>query len=292
MQTLAFRVAEIGFAVHGPLAAAELGVEDRLKAFLTEDAARGEDVSIRWEEGDPRPPVAGQVAFDPGRTWKMYRSAGDTRYLAHLDYRDRPGGHQGQALVEANPSWTDIRLVERRSGPEWQSLIGFGASELILRNRIVFVTGLLFHACGVDDRGRGLLVVGHSGSGKSTQSRLWAEQPDVTVLSDDRVAVRLDGSRPRIHGTPWGGDADFGTNDHAPLTAVVVLGQASENTLRPLPRENAAAELAARAFLPFWDASLMERALGVLERLIEQVPVYSLECRPEPDVIPLVRSVL
>ena len=32
--------------------------------------------------------------------------------------------------------------------------------------------------------------------------------------------------------------------------------------------------------------------MGTVERLAAEVPVYALDCRPEPDVIPLVRSVL
>jgi len=287
-----FHVADIRFAVHGPFSAAELGIRDRLNGFLTRASRGAEDVTIRWHEGDPGRTVRGEMTFDSGQTWTMYRSAGGERFIARLARRRQPGGGRRQALVEANPTWDRIRLVERRSGPKWQSLIGLGAGELILRNRILFLRGLVFHACGVDDAGRGILLVGHSGSGKSTQARLWAGTPGVTVLSDDRVAVRLDGLSPTIHGTPWGGDAGIAANRRAPLEAVLVLGQARDNSIRRLSKGEAVTELAVRAFLPFWDARLLEQALATVELLATKVPVYALACRPKPDVIPLVRSIL
>ena len=250
MTSVRYRIAGIQFAIHGPLSAGELGVQDRLKPFLESGSEGEEEVAIHWEEGDPGKPVEGEVVFDPGMIWKVYRSASGERFWARFHYPNATDGH-GRALLEATPGWDRIRITERWSEPPWQSLLSLGAGEVILRGRILFAPGIVCHAFAVEDEGRGFLFVGHSGAGKSTQAALWAARTNATVLSDDRVAVRMDGKGPSIHGTPWGGDADIATNHRAPLTAVFILGQAPQNSLRRLSPVESVPLLAVRSFLPF-----------------------------------------
>ena len=50
--------------------------------------------------------------------------------------------------------------------------------------------------------------------------------------------------------------------------------------------------LAPRSFLPYWDKSLMARAMANLNTILGSVPVYRLRNRAEKSNISLVRSVL
>ena len=135
----------------------------------------------------------------------------------------------------------------------WQSLLNIGAGELILRTAILFTGGLVFHASGLDDNGKGIVFVGHSGAGKSTQVGLWSQEPGVIAMNDDRIAVRVEANGAMCYGTPWGGTADIARNHAAPLSALIVLEQAPENAIQPLAPAAAASLLTARAFLPYWD---------------------------------------
>jgi hypothetical protein len=162
----------------------------------------------------------------------------------------------------------------------------------VFRTRILFAGGFVIHASGLDDNGRGILFTGYSGAGKSTQAALWSQFPGVVVMNDDRVAVRVEGDGAAVYGTPWAGEMNSPRNHNAPLSAVFILEQAPENSILRLPNEASAPVLLARSFLPYWDLALMGRALQILDALLDRVPVYLLRCRPEPSVIPLVRSVL
>ena len=128
--------------------------------------------------------------------------------------------------------------------------------------------------------------------GKSTQLGLWNHVPGVTAMNDDRIAVRPNANDAICYGTPWGGTAEIASNHQAPLSALILLEQASENKIQRLSPSTAAPLLLARAFLPYWDRSLMQRAFENLNVLLAHVPVYLLRCRPEPAVVSLVRSVL
>jgi hypothetical protein len=91
---------------------------------------------------------------------------------------------------------------------------------------------------------------------------------------------------------PWGGKARIVRDHHVPLSALILLEQAPENTIRRLSPGAAAPLLLARAFLPHWDRALMHRAMSNLDAVLARVPVYRLRCRPEPQAVSLVRSVL
>jgi hypothetical protein len=283
-------IAETLIDLTSPLSAAELGIEYRLGPFVGAPENPLARVALRWEESAAPPTPRGNLIYDPGSIWKVYREGTDC--FAAITYASQGRAAQAQAVLRANPSWDDMVLSEQRTSPKWQSLLNVGAGELILRTAILFTGGLVFHASALDDNGKGIVFIGHSGIGKSTQLDLWSREPGVIAMNDDRVAVRMQSRGAFCYGIPWSGKTDVARNHAAPLAALIVLEQAPENAIQPTPPAAAASLLAACAFLPYWDPSLMQRAMSNLNNILAHVPVYRLRCRPEKSVIPLVRSVL
>jgi hypothetical protein len=290
LHSIALSIADIRIDLTSPLSAAELGIEYRLGPFVGAPEDPLARVALRWEESLAPPTPRGDLIYDPGSIWKMYRDGTDT--YAAMTYANGGRAARPQSVLRANPGWDDLVLSEQRTSPKWQSLLNVGAGELLLRTAILFTGGLLFHSSGLDDNGKGIVFIGHSGVGKSTQLDLWSRQPGVIAMNDDRVAVRMQSGGASCYGVPWSGKADVARNHTAPLTALILLEQAPENAIQRMAPAAAAPALAACAFLPYWDSSLMQLAMSSLNALIERVPVYRLRCRPETAVIPLVRSVL
>jgi hypothetical protein len=282
--SISITIAGILLQVQSRLSAAEMGIEQRLGPFWGAPDHPVARVSLLWKESDNPPTPYGELIYDPGSIWKMYREGQD--YYAAIGYHGEVRG-----VLRANAAWDDLRLTEQRTGARWQSLLNIGAGELILRTKVLLTDGLMFHASGIDDNGHGVVFVGHSGAGKSTQLGLW-NFPGVFAMNDDRIAVRFNESGAMIYGTPWGGTADIARNHSAPLSALILLEQAPDNEIQQLSPSAAAPLLLARAFLPYWDPALMQRAVANLNALLARVPVYRLRCRPEPEVVSLVRSVL
>jgi hypothetical protein len=290
----AFRIAGLVLEVERGSPLADVGLPGSLAAFALKEAAGPIDISVRLEDAGclPALPPEDRV-YDPGEIWRVFRGRDGAAFAADIDYEGRESSRRPRARLMVDGTWSRARLVEIRGGGKpAPTMLTVGAGELLLRTRIIAAEGLVLHACGIDDNGRGLLIAGHSGEGKSTQAALWAAEAGVVVMNEDRVAARLSDGGAAVHGTPWGGSAGVALNHEAPLAAILLIEKAHANQLLPLPPAEAIALLAARAFLPWWDPALLSRALDVLERLVRRVPVFRLRCRPEPAVIPLVRAAL
>ncbi len=292
MYNIPITIADILIEVTSPLDATQLGIEAWLGPFLGAPKKPMACVALRWEESQAAPFPRGKMIYDSGSIWRMYRAGQD--FYAAITYHDGGRAARAQCVLCANAAWDDLTLTEQRTGTAWRSLLNIGAGELLLRTKILFSDGLVFHASGIDDNGHGIVFVGHSGAGKSTQVGLWSNVPGVIAINDDRIAVRVTATGAMCYGIPWSGHANIRRNHAAPLSALILLEQAPENEIQPLSPIAAAPLLLAYsfAFLPYWDQSLMQRALTNLDAILARVPVYRLCCRPEPTVIPLVRSVL
>jgi hypothetical protein len=290
MHRIPVTIANILIEIKTPYSASEMGIEKRLGGFMGEPDDPVSAVSIVWEESAGEPVPMGEMIYDPGEIWQMYRHDGN--YYAAINYlSDHVAGGSG-GVLRSNSTWDTFTLTEPKNGANWESVLNIGASELVLRTKILFDDGLVFHACGVDDNGRGIVFSGHSGAGKSTLARLWTSVSGVIGMNDDRIAIRADKIGPICYGTPWGGQSEIARNHSSPLSAIFLVEQALENNIKILSPSVSAPMLLARAFLPYWDRDLMERALANMNRILRTTPVYLLRCRPEAEVIPLVRSIL
>ncbi|HPF70670.1 MAG TPA: hypothetical protein PLQ13_08385 [Candidatus Krumholzibacteria bacterium] len=130
----------------------------------------------------------------------------------------------------------------------------------------------LVHAAGIARGGDGYLFVGPSGAGKSTVAGLSAHH---RVLNDEMNLVELEGPRAVLVGTPFNAFFDGKVEGSAPLTAVLLLEQASAHALLPANPAQAAADLAAQVAPPVGlgdpvplgtRAAMLELALAILER--------------------------
>ena len=162
--------------------------------------------------------------------------------------------------------------------------------ELIFTNLLSRRNGVELHGCGVVDDDEGLLFLGFSGAGKSTLARLWRRHPDATILSDDRIILRVRGGRVMMHGTPWHGDEALVAKGPVPLSRLFFLHQGPECTMRPCAGSEAVASMFARCFAPFHCADAIAGTLATLEQTVGLVPCADLWFTPDDAAIDFIRA--
>lgn len=142
---------------------------------------------------------------------------------------------------------------------------------------------LLLHASVIENRGRGYLFLGRSGTGKSTHSRLWTRHiADSHLLNDDNPVLRLTpGGQPLVYGSPWSGKTPCYRNLGVPAAALVRLAQAPRNRITRLGDVPAYAAILPSCSCMKWDGAMAGAVHRTLCRLVSAVPVFRLECLPD-----------
>lgn len=145
--------------------------------------------------------------------------------------------------------------------------------------------GFYLHSSAVELGGRAYLFSGPSGMGKSTHTRLWQQifGDAAQVFNDDKPALRCQEGRWYAYGTPWCGKDGINQNKKVPLGAVCFLKQAGENRIRRLAPQAALAKIMGQTIHRMGSAENLDLMLSHLEKLVQMIPVYELENRPEPE---------
>ena len=243
------------------------------------------EVELRVGVLDSSMTAAGDLIFDSGAVWRMYREEAGYRIECHSEVFE-PGPYK---VARFDPSFTRGVILIR---PDILSLdlapLDYPLDELLLVNLLGRNRGVELHSCGViDEAGRGHLFVGMSGAGKSTTARLW-EGSSRGVVSDDRVIVREEDGAMWMYGTPWHGEAELSLAMRVPLADVYLLVQSPGNEIRTIPAAAAVARLFGCSFPPFYDAPSIDYTLRFLERLVRAVPVRELRFTRDRSVVDLV----
>lgn len=141
------------------------------------------------------------------------------------------------------------------------------------------------HTSTIVCRGKAVLFLGESGTGKSTHTRLWRENiEEATLVNDDSPIVRITDGQPWVWGSPWSGKTPCYKKECYPLAACVRLSQAPFNKIRRLAVAEAYASLHPSCPPAFsYDESLYDSICEVLNAILTNVPVYHLACLPDAD---------
>ncbi len=148
---------------------------------------------------------------------------------------------------------------------------------------------IAIHSSVIEYKGRGVLFLGESGTGKSTHTRLWRENIEgATLLNDDSPIVRIVDGETRVYGSPWSGKTPCYKSKHVPIAGFCRLSQAPHNAIRQL-----STIAAIGALLPSCppqyahDEQLQDAICRTLGDILRRVSAYHLECLPNSEAAKL-----
>ena len=148
------------------------------------------------------------------------------------------------------------------------------------------------HCSTVDAEGWGILFLGPSGIGKTTQAELWHTYRGAKIINGDIGFVQETKDAFLAWGTPWHGSSPYCENTFVPIRAMVVLKQAQTNHIRKLEGFEKVKEVSDSVFYPTWLENGMDLCLSVLDQLLCHIPVYELSCRPDEEAVRITEEVI
>ena len=146
--------------------------------------------------------------------------------------------------------------------------------------------GFLLHASAVVVDGKAYLFSAASGTGKSTHTSLWLQTfgNRAYILNDDKPALRCVDGKWYAYGTPWSGKYDINTNACVEVGGICFLRRGETNSIRPYTGAKAVFEFLQQTLRPKREDSRLV-IMELLNRLMESVPVWQLECNMDPEAV-------
>lgn len=152
--------------------------------------------------------------------------------------------------------------------------------------------GILLHASFIAYQDCAIVFTAPSGTGKSTQADLWVKHRGAELINGDRVCIRVTEEGVFAYGVPFAGSSKITKNKTLPLTAVICLEQAPETTIRRLKGFQAFRRIWEGCTLNPSNASDVTKVSGVVQRILEEVPVLLLACTPDETAITALEAIL
>lgn len=156
---------------------------------------------------------------------------------------------------------------------------------LVFAFRTAAFDTLEIHASVIKNGGKAYMFLAPSGTGKSTQSRMWLENiPGSTLLNDDNPVVRLnDKGELIVYGSPWSGKTPCYKNDSCPAGAFVKITRAPENSIRQLSIFEAYANLYSSSSGLKSDSAMADALHSTIEKAVCGVKSFELSCLPDAE---------
>lgn len=145
--------------------------------------------------------------------------------------------------------------------------------------------GFYLHSSSVAFEGKGYLFSAPSGTGKSTHTKLWHQTfgEEVKIFNDDKTPLRrLDGIW-YAYGAPWCGKDNININMKVPVAGICFLKQGTENRIRRLTQAEAVSKIISQTIRKFKKVENLDLLLSHVEKIVQEIPVFELENRPEPE---------
>ncbi|MEQ1352634.1 MAG: hypothetical protein ABLT11_01370 [Candidatus Acidiferrum sp.] len=271
-----------------------LELDPALREFAVQPSTPGNcDVNIRVSLIDQLPTPQRQPLFHSGGLWSLFEERRDQQDGYRLNFQRSFPGESPYKSVWFDRNFTTGHLqLSRLFFPQDRPVypLEYPLDEVLMIHRLACGQGLEVHAVGiVDEQGRGHLFLGHSGAGKSTTARLWLTQPNIRILSDDRIILRRRHGLIRMYGTPWHGDAGISSPHSAPVTNIYFLEQYRHNQILGMVPGFAVAEIFARSFVPRHCAQGLEFALSFIESVVREIPCNLFRFVPQQSAVEAIR---
>lgn len=279
MKTYDFSIAGLGIRLTAPW---EFPVTERFAPFLEKELARV-DLSVTLS-AVPTLPEAPKEGLSKGFSFEARRGR------ARLCYHKTAPDGEPFALTEYGSG--EVRLLVREGFEDHFSGLSALWNRIDMENVLTGHGRVLLHAALCERDGKGILFVGESGAGKSTQARLWQECRGWSVLNGDRAVLEKTDEGFVAHGSPWAGSSGIYQKKSARVALAAFPRKAAENRVLPLSDGEGFAALFPNIALGRTDAVATERAMELCESFVKRVPVVRLECRPDEGAVQALEEAL
>lgn len=190
-------------------------------------------------------------------------------------------------IMLVNEDWSKADIIKMEHPESFDAFTMQLFYTHAVRNHFIQV-----HSSLIEYKNSGVMFLGPSGIGKTTQAELWHQYLGALIINGDMVFVEDKGDEFIGWGTPWHGSSPYCENTSVPVKALVVLKQGKENRIRKLEGFEMVSEVSNNIIYPMWIEDGMDLCLETLDHLLTRVPVYELTNKADGDSVLMVKQVV
>jgi hypothetical protein len=229
---------------------------------------------------------------------KIYESPSEDLYITRYTVKD-PNVDTQIILVRGR---RDTKVYEMYLTKEyaWYFTDKFGISAyMAIDEALVNAGGFMLHASLIDAHGVGILFTAPSGTGKSTQAKLWEENRGAKILNGDRVMIRpvkAGNDSPEVkyfaYGSMFAGSSHIYINESVEIGAIVILSQNKENMIVSTSESQQFVKIYSESLVKPWNVEYQEKVIEAIERVVNNVKIISLACTPDVKAVETLEDVI
>lgn len=259
----------------------EITVTDRLQPFLTRGFNRA-DCVIKLNVTDTLPDISNN-ALCQGLDFYSY-----SQNQLSIFHCEKAESKPFAVTVFENDG--NVRLDVLKNFTHYFTGSSGIFNRIGMENLLQQYKGMLLHASFIKYDQKGILFIGPSGVGKSTQAGLWEKFMGAEIINGDRSVIRNTENGWFSYGSPYAGTSGIYINKNAPVTALVVLKKAGFNRITPLNPALALKYAYPEISIHRWDKNFVLRITDLFLEFASEIPVVLLECEPTKDSVLLLKE--
>ncbi len=124
------------------------------------------------------------------------------------------------------------------------------------------------------------------------QADLWCKHRSSVLLNGDRPIIGKEHEIWTGWGSPYAGSSRCHVNESNPITAIVLLKQASQCSIRRLDLREGVRRIYAGLTVYSWDAAFSVASFDFAVELASELPVYELCCTPDEAAVEILEQTL
>ncbi len=159
-------------------------------------------------------------------------------------------------------------------------------TSLLFYDALLDFNGFLIHSSSLCFNNKAYLFSANSGTGKSTHVGLWQKYlgDKVSVINDDKPAVRFIDGKFYCMGTPWSGKTDLNLDISAPIGAMAFLYRGKENKIEPAETRDVVHSILQQTLLSI-NPQHNDRLIELLDLFVKTVPIYRFGCDMSEEAV-------
>lgn len=145
------------------------------------------------------------------------------------------------------------------------------------------------HASCVLWKEEGLVFSAPSGTGKSTQAKLWETWREAEIVNGDRILIRrITTAEYKVYGSPFAGSSHIYKQKNGTLTAIFLLKQFCCNKLEKLSPAQTFLRIYGEALHCPENGEYTEALQQLVKSMVLELPILELRCTPDERAVSLV----